>query len=65
MTHADGYGRPNLRWSRDGGWLHKPTGEVVPDSDPRVPKTVDAKKRQPQSVAASAERLPPAIRELH
>jgi hypothetical protein len=36
---------PKLRWSREN-WLHKPTQEVVDDSDPRVPRTVDASKKQ-------------------
>jgi hypothetical protein len=36
---------PKLRWSRES-WLYKPTGEVVDHSDPRVPRTVDASKKQ-------------------
>lgn len=36
---------PKLRWNREN-WLHKPTQEVVDDSDPRVPGTVDASKKQ-------------------
>ena len=36
---------PKLRWSREK-WLHKPTQEVVDSSDARVPRTIDAAKKQ-------------------
>ena len=36
---------PKLRWSREK-WLHKPTQEVVDNSDPRVPRTNDAAAKQ-------------------
>jgi hypothetical protein len=41
----NGFTVPKLRWSREK-WLHKPTQEVVDNSDPRVPRTVDAAKKQ-------------------
>jgi hypothetical protein len=44
-VHSDESRVPKLRWSREN-WLHKPTQEVVDDSDPRVPRTVDASKKQ-------------------
>jgi len=36
---------PKLRWSRTK-WLHRPTQEVVDNDDPRVPRTVDDKKKR-------------------
>lgn len=46
MKYAKGYGPRKLSWSRED-WLHHPTGEVVPNSDPRVPKTIaESKKRR-------------------
>jgi hypothetical protein len=44
-VHSGESRAPKLRWSREN-WLHKPTQEVVDDSDPRVPRTVDASKKQ-------------------
>jgi hypothetical protein len=41
----NGFRGPKLRWSREK-WLHKPTQEVVDNSDPRVPRTIDAAKKQ-------------------
>jgi hypothetical protein len=35
---------PKLRWSREK-WLHKPTQEIVDNSDPRVPRTIDESKK--------------------
>ncbi|BBX24034.1 hypothetical protein MTER_34450 [Mycolicibacter terrae] len=45
--YAAGYGpKPRkLSWTK-GKWLHRPTLEVVDDSDPRTPRTVDESKRQ-------------------
>lgn len=45
LARSDKSGVPKLRWRREN-WLHKPTQEVVDDSDPRVPRTVDASKKQ-------------------
>lgn len=36
---------PRLRWSREK-WLHKPTQEIVDNSDPRVPRTNDEARKQ-------------------
>ncbi|WP_155765882.1 hypothetical protein [Mycobacterium colombiense] len=44
-VHSDESRVPKLRWSREN-WLHKPTQEVADNSDPRVPRTVDAAKKQ-------------------
>ena len=40
-----GHRPPKLSWSREK-WLHHPTQEVVDNSDPRVPQTVDASTKQ-------------------
>jgi hypothetical protein len=40
-----GFRVPKLRWSREK-WLHKPTQDLVDNSDPRVPRTTDAAKKQ-------------------
>jgi hypothetical protein len=45
MRHAKGYEPPDLSWSRET-WLHRPTREVVLNSNPRVPQTIDAAKKQ-------------------
>lgn len=44
---AEGYGsrQQKLSWSREK-WLHRPTQEVVDDSDARTPRTVDQMKKQ-------------------
>ena len=44
-TDPSGFRAPKLRWSREK-WLHKPTQELVDNSDPRVPRTTDAAKKQ-------------------
>jgi hypothetical protein len=45
MRYAKGYGPRKLRWSREK-WIHRPTQEVVGNSDPRVPQTVDEMKKR-------------------
>jgi hypothetical protein len=45
MRYAKGHGLRKLSWSREK-WLYRPTQEVMDNSDPRVPRTVDAAKKQ-------------------
>jgi|SRR3954449_6043725 hypothetical protein len=44
MRYAKGFGPRKLSWSREN-WLHHPTQEVLDNSDPRVPRTIDESKK--------------------